>query len=135
MSGHIRKTPNSTYQVRWIDPSGRERSKVFRKESDAENHVTSVQHNILSGTYVDPKAGKTTVGQMAEVWLASKINLKPSTRVRYEAALKNHVLPRWENPPLNRLNYGEIQRGSRVCPPRVTRAIGCERFTEACSAF
>jgi integrase len=106
---HIRKLGASRYQARWLDPSNREKSKVFAKKSDAEKYLVAIQHNILSGAYIDPKAGKTTVGVMADQWLAGKINLKPTTRARYDSVLKVHVLPRWRNVPLVTVEHGEIQ--------------------------
>ena len=44
--------------------------------------------------YVDPSRAKVTVGTVAEQWFAGKINLRATTRVRYESALRVHVIPR-----------------------------------------
>jgi integrase len=47
---------------------------------------------------------------MAEQWYAGKINLRATTRARYESALRVHVLPRWGHVQLDRVEHGEIQR-------------------------
>jgi integrase-like protein len=49
------------------------------------------------------------VGELADVWLAGKINLKPTSRARYADVLKTHVLPRWGNVALIRVTHGDVQ--------------------------
>jgi len=49
---------------------------------------------MQTGTYVDPGRVGATVGELAPVWLAGKINLKPTSRARYA-----DVLPRWGDIP------------------------------------
>jgi integrase len=41
---------------------------VFPRKVDAENHVIAMQHSKLSGTYIDPTAGKVTFKTYAEEW-------------------------------------------------------------------
>ena len=106
---HIRKLGNGQYQLRWRDPSNREKSKMFSRKADAEKQLIAIQHNILSGTYVDPQAGRTTVGELAEEWINGKLGLKPTTRALYESVLHNHIQPRWGRLPLSRVEHRAIQ--------------------------
>jgi len=46
---------------------------------------------------------------MADQWFAGKINLRATTRTRFESALQVHVLPRSGNVRLDRVEHGEIQ--------------------------
>jgi hypothetical protein len=55
---------------------------------------------VTTGTYVDPRLSKITVGKWAPRWLATKVNLKPTTRVTYEILLHKHVLPTWRDTSL-----------------------------------
>lgn len=48
-------------RARWPTPDGQSRSKTFRGQVDAENHLTSVQHSKFSGSYVDARAGRMTL--------------------------------------------------------------------------
>ena len=64
---------------------------------------------MQTGTYVDPTRARLTVGELAPVWLAGKINLKPTSRARYADVLKTHVLPRWGNVALIRVTHGDVQ--------------------------
>jgi integrase len=100
-------------QTRWYaryrDPAGKQRVKVFDRKVDAEKYLTTVEASKLTGAYVDPSRARVTVETMAGRWLAGKVNLKSTTRARYEAALKVHVLPRWGSTPLDRIEHGEVQ--------------------------
>ncbi|MDP9093411.1 MAG: site-specific integrase [Actinomycetota bacterium] len=100
-------------KVRWYaryrDPSGQQRTKTFDRKVDAERFLTSVEGSKLAGAYIDPARAKTTVGTVADQWKAGKINLKPTTRARYESALDVHVLKRWRDVPLERVEHGDIQ--------------------------
>jgi len=64
---------------------------------------------VETGTYVDPRRSRLTVGELAATWLAGKVNLKPTTRARYENVLEVHVLPRWAAVPLVRVAHGDVQ--------------------------
>jgi integrase len=100
------------WYVRYRDPAGVQRTKTFDRKTGvggADQFVTAIEGAKLSGTYVDPARGKATVGTLAEAWLAGKVNLKPTTRARYEAALHVHVLPRWGTTPLDRVEHSEVQ--------------------------
>jgi integrase len=107
--GHIQKKGAARYQARWIDPTGHEKSKIFSKKSDAEKHLTAMEHSVLSGFYVDPALAKKKFGVLAEQWLANKIALKPSTRARYVSALEVHIHPRWRDLPLGKIEHAAIQ--------------------------
>lgn len=56
-----------------------------------------------------PRRSRLTVGELAPVWLAGKVDLKPATRARYEGVLGVHVMPRWQGVPLVRVEHGEVQ--------------------------
>jgi integrase len=105
----IAKRPNGTWRARYRDTHGTEHSRHFSRKIDAQTWLDSVTTAVRTGTYVDPTKGRITVGELAPLWLAGKINLKPTTRARYADVLKTHVLPRWHDISLSRVEYGEIQ--------------------------
>jgi integrase len=67
----------------------------FQRKIHAQNWLDSVTTAVMTGTYVDPRLSKITVGEWAPRWLATKVNLKPTTRVTYEILRNKHVLPAW----------------------------------------
>jgi integrase len=105
----IARRPDGTWRARYRDPSGREHSRHLPRKLDAQSWLDEVATAVHTGTYVDPSRSKITVGDLAPVWLAGKINLKPTTRARYEDVLRTHVGPRWHDVPLFRVEHGDIQ--------------------------
>ncbi len=90
---HIRKKGTGRWQVRYRDPSGTERARTFRRKTDAERFLVTVETDKLRGTWTDPRLGKITVSEWMPTWQASRVHLRPSTRAGAESMLKNHVLP------------------------------------------
>lgn len=82
----------SPWLARWRDPDGRQRSQSFAKKVDAERHLTSVQHRLFTGEYVDPASGRVTVRAYAEAWRDRQVH-REGTRVSVEHRLRRHVYP------------------------------------------
>jgi integrase len=72
---------------------------------DAQIWLDTVTTAVTTGTYVDPRLSKITVGKWAPRWLATKVNLKPTTRVTYEILLHKHVLPAWRDTSLSAVTH------------------------------
>jgi integrase len=98
-----------SWRAHYRTPEGRQRNKTFTRKIDAERFLTSVEASKLAGGFVDPVRARVTVGSLAERWIASKVNLKASTRARYVAALEDHVLPRWEDVTLAQVEHEAVQ--------------------------
>lgn len=110
-----RREPNSRHgsglrwRARYYDSAGKQHARHFARKIDAQHWLDSVVTAVGTGSYVDPNRSKTTIAVLAKQWLAGKINLKPTTRARYENALSVHVLKRWSNATLDSIEHGEIQ--------------------------
>ncbi|MCL2395739.1 MAG: site-specific integrase [Acidimicrobiaceae bacterium] len=104
----IKKVPTG-WRVRWRTPDGRGRSKTFPRKADAQRYLTHVEHTKLSGVYVDPRAGRVTVREYGDAWLASRVSWKPSTRVRYEGILERHIYPVLGPRPLASVRPTDVQ--------------------------
>lgn len=97
-----------SWLARWRDPDGRQRKRTFVRKTDADRHLTGVESRMLSGEYVDPARSRVTVQVWAGQWLAGQVQLKESTRVRYEGLLRGHVLPRWGRVPLAKIGHADV---------------------------
>ncbi|MGI8309234.1 tyrosine-type recombinase/integrase [Saccharopolyspora hattusasensis] len=95
--------------VRWRDPDGRQRKKSFRRKADAEQYATTIEHGLLSGTYIAPDAGKITMGEWAAKWLDAQAHVKPTTLNRSAGIIRTHVLPRWEKFRLADISHADVQ--------------------------
>jgi integrase len=99
----------STYRARYRDPSGREHERRFDRKVDARRWLDEQTTQHVTGTYVDPTLGRVTVGDWSDRWLASKGNLKASTRGRYAGILTTHVKPSWGHVRLADVTHEGVQ--------------------------
>jgi integrase len=98
-----------TWRAHYRDPDGRQRSKSFERKVDAQRFLITVESAMLASAYIDPARSALTVGALIDQWLAGKINLKPSTRARYESAIEVHVRPRWGDLALSKVTFEGVQ--------------------------
>jgi hypothetical protein len=82
-----------SYSVRYRDPAGHSRRKVFAREVDADRWMAENETAKLRGAWVDPAAGRERLGEWAERWYATTAALRPTTRRDYRVLLDNQVLP------------------------------------------
>src|SRR3954453_426019 len=94
----------TSYRVRYRDPAGAQRSKVFGRKVDADRWLHDNESAKGTGSWVDPSAGKVTVGEWAERWYATTAVLKPTPRHDYRALLDHQVLPAFRMAPLAALD-------------------------------
>ncbi|MFF4756052.1 tyrosine-type recombinase/integrase [Streptomyces sp. NPDC002514] len=82
------------YRARYIGPDGTEKSKSYPdgQKRLAEKWLSQTEADMSRGQYIDPRAGRLTVRQHAERWLAS-LTMDPGTFVSTEQRVRLHVLP------------------------------------------
>lgn len=102
----------------WIDPDGRETSRVFKIQAEADRHWRAMETDKARGDYHNPDAGKVLFSDFGKRWLESRV-VDPSTVLRYETAYRLHVSPA----------FGHRQVGT-IKPSRIQAWIGqlSERF-------
>jgi integrase len=83
----------TTYRVRYRDPAGRQRSKVFARKVDADGWLHANETAKQDRRWVDPAAGRERFGEWAERWFGTTAALRPTTRRDYRVLLDNQVLP------------------------------------------
>lgn len=83
------------WQARYNGPDGRERTSLHRTQAEAEQEVVRQESRKLDGSWIDPKAGKTTVEKFAlETWLPAQ-RIGPRTEIEYRGILERYLLPEW----------------------------------------
>lgn len=101
---HIEKVTRNgrvTYRARWrTSKGGPEQKQTFKRKTDAQRFLVSIEDSKWRGTYVDPSAGRLGFGTQAERWFETTATLKPTTRRDYRSLLDCHVLPRFRDWPL-----------------------------------
>lgn len=122
---HIRKT-GSRWQARYRDPSGREVSRRFDRKVDAEARITTQAAEMLRGTYVDPAAGKVTLGDYAADWMA---RMRPTWRISTAPGIANsldhHILPVLGRRPVAGLRRSDVEAlcGSLALAPSTVATV------------
>ncbi|HEX7123338.1 MAG TPA: site-specific integrase [Gemmatimonadaceae bacterium] len=92
------------------DPvTGRRRQLVrtFRTEREAIDWRLETLQRLRAGTYSEPS--KVPLGEYLTRWLASRQDLAPSSRKRYEGVLRLHIIPNLGHVPLGELRPDHIQ--------------------------
>ena len=96
------------WRARWRTPEGDSRSRTFTRKEDARQHLVSVQHSALSGTYVDASAGNVTVDEWATLHLGRQVR-RPSTVYIHASYLRQHVSPYLGSRRLRDVRPGDVQ--------------------------
>ena len=106
----IHESGRTSWQARWRDPAGEQRSKNFDRRVDAERHLTTVEARKLAGTYVDPRAGRLKLGDFTEQTILGWLNRRDSTKARDDSYLNSLVLPAFANMALGAVHPTDIQQ-------------------------
>lgn len=98
------------YLVKYRKPDHRQTTKRgFRTKREAELFVASVELRKANGTYIDPAAGRITVGLLGETWFTTRTHLKPSSIAVMESTWRLHVRPRWEDVNVSDVRFSDVQ--------------------------
>ncbi|MEE8375360.1 MAG: tyrosine-type recombinase/integrase [Acidimicrobiia bacterium] len=97
-TGSIRKRKAATakpWEARYRGPDGRSHSKTFARKTDAEKWLRREIGKVERAEWTDPRAGRTTVAEVAETWFAGvqARDTKPKTVAGYRNLLDSRVLP------------------------------------------
>jgi integrase len=108
----IDRRPNGKWRARWREyPGGPQRARHFDRKIDAERFLTSVEHRLLSGSYVPPAAGRMRIEDYAAEWTARRRSgWREATAQRYERELRLHILPRLGDWPLAAVRREHVER-------------------------
>lgn len=98
------------WRVQYRSPDGKNRTKQgFRTKNEAQAWADKNATTIRAGDWIDPNAGKVTVGELGARWLEMQTHLKPSTQRTTEQTWRIHVQPRWGDTPIRAVRASEVQ--------------------------
>lgn len=124
----IKRRPGGRWRARYRDERGREYARHFDRKVDAQRWLDEVTTAVTSGTYVDPNRSRVTVGDWAQQFLATKVDLKPSMHERYAGILRVNVLPQWGHVALADVTHSGVATwvadlsGTGLAPATVRQA-------------
>jgi integrase len=98
------------WQVRYRDLDGCQRKENFETKAQADNRAAEVDVEIRRGSYVVPAETKQTLGAYAHKWLDAN-SVGPTTALRYEATVRNHIVEHLGRRELRSLNQPSVIQG------------------------
>jgi integrase len=104
----IAKRPDGQWRARYRDTAGKEHARHFARKVDAQRWLNEVTASIVTGMYVDPRAGNVTFEAYAERWRSIQRH-RPATAELVERILRIRVYPRIGNLPLNKVLRSDVQ--------------------------
>ena len=105
----VHRTGGTSWQARWRDPTGGQRSKNFPRRVDADRFLVTVEARKLEGSYIDPHAGRIRLGDFAEQTTSGWVNRRDSTKARDESYLRSLVLPVFAKMPIGAIGFYDVQ--------------------------
>jgi integrase len=104
----IKKRPDGKWRARYRDADGKEHARHFDKKVDGQRWLDEVTASILTGQYVDPRAGRETFGTYAEQWREAKPH-RPSTAKAVKQHLTRYAYPVFGKRRLSSITTSDVQ--------------------------
>src|SRR4051812_46874508 len=101
----IKKRDNGQWRARYRDEAGKEHARHFARKIDAQRWLDEVTTMLVTGSYVDPKAGRATFDAWFAEWSSRQV-WAPMTEV--QADLVRRSVP-FASVPLAQLRAGHLE--------------------------
>ena len=106
--GNVKKRPDGKWRARYRDQSGKEHARHFSRKVDADRWLSTVESDLLRGTYVDPRAGRVTFKEYAERWRVGQVHRR-TTRAQVETHLRKNAYPTFGDRPIASVLPSDVQ--------------------------
>lgn len=93
--GSLRRLPSGRWQASYQTPAGSRRSapRTFPSKTDADRWLSTVESDMLRGTWIDDAAARVAFGEYARDWLTTHPRIGPRWRETCERNLRIHLEP------------------------------------------
>lgn len=134
----IRKRPDGVWRARYRDAAGKEHARHFARKVDGQRWLDEVTASIVTGQYVDPKAGRITFSDWFATWLDRQVWV-PGTRESAQQAADSVT---FGDLPLKAIRKSHVEAWVKfMTQPAESRKSGLApstirtRFSHVSSAF
>jgi integrase len=103
-----RTFPKGSWQARYRDPEGKQVARQFARKIDAQRWLDEKTAAIVTSQYVAPGAGRVTVREYTDAWLASQVH-RDNTAELYEGHIRRHAYPAFGDAPIDSILPSTIQ--------------------------
>ncbi len=122
----IRKRENGKWRARYRDEAGKEHARHFARKVDAQAWLDEVTAAVVTGTYVDPGAGRITFEQ----WFAVYAERQTWTASTAASAAQAASSVTFANVPMGRIAPSHVQQWvKQLQQPAATRKKGLAAST------
>ncbi|WP_156754316.1 tyrosine-type recombinase/integrase [Actinokineospora pegani] len=92
------------YRVRYrLDDNRLSTETGFTTYDQARDRALDIESLMRTGKFVDPRAGQTLVRNWVLAW-SEATDVSESSWAKYDSHLRNHILPRFGDTPLNQIS-------------------------------
>lgn len=126
-----KKPGHTLHRVRYRKPDGKQTDKSgFRTKRLAEDFAATVEVKKMTGEYIDPSAGRVTIGVLGDHWTTNRAGVTPNTVAGGDSAWSVHVRPYWGHRPVGDARKSEIRewvagmQRDGVGVPTIEKALG-----------
>lgn len=120
------KKRGSRWFARYRDDTGREHAQRFDRKVDAQDWLDEATAGLVTGQYVDPRAGRVRLRECAEAWRLAAPH-SPTMRDKVKRTLMLHVYPTFGDRPVSSIRPSEVQswvNGLTLGPASAKVALG-----------
>ena len=104
----IARRSDGHWRARYRDEEGREHARHFDRKIDAQRYLDEVTAAVVTGQYVDPRSGRTTVEEYATRWQSVQVGREATARLT-DNALRLHILPRMGTRAMASIRPSDVQ--------------------------
>jgi integrase len=108
------KRPDGGWRARYRDAAGKEHAKHFARKIDAQRWLDEVTAAVVTGQYVDPRAGRVTLRDYATAWASGQVGRDNTARIT-DNALRVHIFPRLGDRPMHAVRHSDVQALVKAC--------------------
>lgn len=110
----------------WGSVTRDDNGQPFTTRRAAENYATGLETDVRRKTFLDPRDGRITVGEWAELWIES-VELANRSDATYRQRLRTVILPRWKDVPMGDVSTVAVnvweQQLRRQYKPRYVKSV------------
>lgn len=111
---NIQKRPNGKWRARYRDETGREHSRHFERKLDAQKWLADISASMVTGSYIDPRAGKITLQSFYDDWARRQV-WAPTTVQAMDVAIRSTPFASIE---LGKLRRSHVEAWVKACVDR-----------------
>ena len=132
-SPSVRAGKGRRWLARYVDDQGQENTKSFDRKVNAQAWLDEIVATQVTGTYVAPKAGRVSVGELYAKWLGTQSHLKKTTASTRRYTWPVYVEPRWSAVAVAEVQTTDVRgwvqsmTSSGAGPATVENAVGILR--------